>query len=112
VAPAPSDASGTVALATWRLLLDAGALQEGEPHLAATARPTEALMGADTARALGLAQAHAVVISTDKGSIELPVRIADVVDGAVWVPMSSERSRLLSIGARHGSAVRVTGGTA
>jgi len=109
---APSDASGTVALATWRLLLDAGALQEGEPHLAATARPTEALMGADTARALGLAQASAVVISTDKGSIKLPVRIADVVDGAVWVPMSSEGSRLLSIGARHGSAVRVTGGTA
>jgi len=112
VAPAMSAAQGTVALATWRLLLDQGVFQEGEPHLAATARPTEALMSADTARALGLGHASRVVVSTDQGSIELPLRIADVVDGAVWVPMTSEGSRVLSIGARHGSAVRVTGGSA
>ena len=112
VAPAASDASGTVALATWRLLLDAGALQEGEPHLAATARPTEALMSAETARSLGLGQAGSVTVSTDHGSLELPLRIADVVDGTVWVPMTSEGSRVLAIGASHGTRVRVTGGTA
>ncbi len=112
VAPAASDASGTVALATWRLLLDAGALQEGEPHLAATARPTEALMSSETARSLGLGQAGSVTVSTDHGSLELPLRIADVVDGTVWVPMTSEGSRVLAIGASHGTRVRVTGGTA
>jgi NADH-quinone oxidoreductase subunit G len=112
VTPALADAPGTMALATWRLLLDAGAMQEGEPHLAATARPTEALMGAETARALGLAQASSVVVSTDEGSIELPVCIADVVEGAVWIPMTSEGSRALAIGASHGSRVRVTGGRA
>ena len=112
VAPASTDAVGTVALATWRLLLDAGALQEGEPHLAATARPTEALMSEETARALGLGQAASVTVSTDQGSLELPLRIADVVDGAVWVPMTSEGSRVLAIGASHGTRVRVTGGAA
>ena len=112
VAPASSDAVGTVALATWRLLLDAGVLQEGEPHLAATARPTEALMSEETARALGLGQAASVTVSTDQGSLELPLRIADVVDGAVWVPMTSEGSRVLAIGASHGTRVRVTGGAA
>ena len=112
VAPAQSTSSGTVALATWRLLLDAGRLQEGEPHLAATARPTEVLMSAETARALGLAQAGSVTITADGGSLELPLRITDVVDGAVWVPMASEGSRVLAIGATHGSRVRVTGATA
>ena len=108
----PRRGTGTVALATWRLLLDAGALQEGEPHLAATARPTEALMSAETARSLGLAQAGSVTVSTDQGSLELPLRIADVVDGTVWVPMTSEGSRALAIGATHGTRVRVTGGAA
>ena len=112
VTPALDEAPGTTALATWRLLLDAGAMQEGEPHLAATARPTEALMGAETARALGLTEAASVVVSTDEGSIELPLRIADVVEGAVWIPMTSEGSRALAIGASHGSRVRVTGGRA
>jgi len=111
VAPAAADASGNVALATWRLLLDAGVLQEGEPHLAATARATEALMSAETARSLGLGQAGSVTVSTDQGSLELPLRIADVVDGTVWVPMTSEGSRVLAIGATHGTRVRVTGGT-
>ena len=112
VAPASSEAQGTVGLATWRLLLDSGALQEGEPHLAATARPTEALMSEETARALGLGRATRVVVSTAAGSLDLPLRIADVVDGAVWVPMTSEGSRVLTIGASHGARVRVTGGAA
>jgi NADH-quinone oxidoreductase subunit G len=112
VAPGSTESTSGTALATWRLLLDAGALQEGEPHLAATARPTEALMGAETARALGLAQSSSVVVATDQGAIELPLRIGDVVDGTVWIPMTSEGSRALSIGASHGTRVRVTGGTA
>jgi NADH-quinone oxidoreductase subunit G len=112
VAADAAESTGTVALASWRLLLDEGALQEGEPHLAATARPTEALIGAETARALGLTQSASIVVSTDQGSIELPLRITDVVDGTVWIPMASEGSRALAIGATHGSRVRVTGGAA
>ena len=69
-------------------------------------------MSAETARALGLAQASSVTVTADGGSLELPLRITDVVDGAVWVPMASEGSRVLAIGATHGSRVRVTGGAA
>lgn len=112
VAPTPEAGAGTVALASWRLLLDAGALQEGEPHLAATARATEALMSEATARDLGLASASSITVATDRGALKLPLRIADVVDGAVWVPLASEGSRVLAIGASHGSRIRVTGGAA
>ncbi|MGI9197909.1 MAG: NADH-quinone oxidoreductase subunit G [Candidatus Nanopelagicales bacterium] len=102
---------GTV-LASWRLLLDRGRLQEGEPHLAATARPTEALMSQATADSLGVAGSATVTLSTSAGSVTLPLRIADVVDGAVWAPLNSEGSALLAIGARHGSVVTVRGGAA
>jgi NADH-quinone oxidoreductase subunit G len=112
VAPVESAGSGTWALATWRLLLDAGTMQEGEPHLAATARPTEAWMSAATAQASGLADGSTITLSTDAGSISMPLRVTDVVDGSVWVPMASEGSRPLSIGAAHGARVRVTGGAA
>ncbi len=109
---APRDAAeaADLTLATWRLLLDDAALQEGEPHLAATARPTEALMSATTAQEHGLGQARSVVISTDRGSVELPLRLAEVAAGTVWVPMHSEGSDVLSLGAAHGSRVRVSGG--
>jgi NADH-quinone oxidoreductase subunit G len=109
VATATPAADGTVSLATWRLLLDSGRLQEGEPHLAATARPTEALMSSSTARALGLESSASITVATESGAIELPLRIADVVDGAVWVPTASEGCRVLTIGASHGSTVRVMG---
>ncbi len=109
---APASAGNGVALATWRLLLDAGALQDGEPHLAATARPVEALLNADTAAAHGLSQASSVVISTDRGSLELPLRIAEVADNTVWVPMHSTGSDVLELGATHGSRVRLSGGAA
>ena len=112
VAPAPAASPGTLALATWRLLLDAAAMQEGEPHLAATARPTEAHMAEETARALGLADGAAITVATDAGAITVPLRVADVAAGSVWIPMTSEGSRTLAIDAKHGSRVRVSGGPA
>ena len=109
---APATANDGVALATWRMLLDAGALQDGEPHLAATARPVEALLSADTAAAHGLSRASSVVISTARGSLELPLRIADVADNTVWVPMHSTGSDVLELGATHGARVQLSGGAA
>ena len=114
VAPstAAATSSGYALLATWRLLLDRGRLQEGEPHLAATARPTEAVMSLATATSLGVANSATVTLSTTTGSVTLPLSIGDVADGAVWAPLNSEGSALLGIGATHGSVVRVTGGAA
>lgn len=114
VAPstAAATSSGYALLATWRLLLDRGRLQEGEPHLAATARPTEAVMSLATATSLGVANSATVTLSTTTGSVTLPLSIGDVADGAVWAPLNSEGCALLGIGATHGSVVRVTGGAA
>lgn len=100
---------GSARLGSWRLLLDRGRLQEGEPHLAATARPTEALMSLSTAEALGVAGVDVITVSTDSGGITIPLRIADVVDGAIWAPMCSEGCDLISISAFHGSSVSITG---
>ena len=104
--------SGYALLSTWRLLLDRGRLQEGEPHLAATARPTEAVMSRATAESLGVANSATVTLSTDSGAVTLPLSIGDVADGSVWAPLNSEGSALLGIGATYGSVVRVTGGAA
>ena len=40
---------GEAVLSTWRMLLDAGRLQDGEPHLAGTARPPVVRLSAATA---------------------------------------------------------------
>jgi len=55
----------------------------GEPHLAATARPTEAVMSLATATSLGVANSATVTLSTTTGSVTLPLSIGDVADGAV-----------------------------
>ena len=64
---------GTV-LATWRQLLDSGVMQDGEPHLAATARPTVALVSAATAAGLG----ETVTVTGPDRLVTLPVAVGDV----------------------------------
>ncbi|MFM9136174.1 MAG: molybdopterin dinucleotide binding domain-containing protein [bacterium] len=69
-------------------------------------------MSESTAAALGVAGRSTVVLATDRGSVELPLRIDDVADGTVWAPLHSEGCDLHALGLRHGSTVRVTGGAA
>ena len=73
-------------LATWHWLLDDGSLQDGEPHLAGTARRPRLHLSAATAAALGASEGDAVTVSTDRGSLTLPLVVADLPDGVVWVP--------------------------
>jgi NADH-quinone oxidoreductase subunit G len=99
---------GTV-LASWRQLLDSGVLQEGEPHLAATARPTVALASSSTAAALG----ETVTVTGPAGSVTVPLVPGDVIDGVVWLPMNSPGCHIHSdLGAVPGSAVRISAGGA
>jgi NADH-quinone oxidoreductase subunit G len=77
-------AEGTV-LATWHQALDSGAMQENEPYLAATARPTVAVVPAAQAAELG----DVVTVRGPRGSVTLPAVAGDVVDGAVWLPLNS-----------------------
>ena len=96
-------------LATWRQLIDSGLLQEGEPHLAATARPTVALVSAATAAGLG----DTVTVSGPGGSLTLPVQTADVIDGVVWLPMNSPGCHIhADLGAVPGTPVQLTAGGA
>jgi NADH-quinone oxidoreductase subunit G len=101
-------ASGVV-LASWRQLLDSGVMQEGEPHLAATARPTVALVSAATAAALG----DFVTITGPLGSVTLPVAVGDVLDDVVWVPMNSPGCHIhADLGVVPGASVQISAGGA
>ncbi len=107
---APAASTDATVLASWRQLLDSGLMQDGEPHLAATARPTVALVSAATAAGVG----ESVTVTGPGGSITLPVEVGDVVDGVVWVPMNSPGCHIhADLGAVPGSGVRLSpGGTA
>jgi NADH-quinone oxidoreductase subunit G len=84
--------AGEVRLATWRLLLDDGRLQAGEPHLAGTARRPVARLSAATAAAAGVDSE--VTVATEHGAISLPVEITDMPDGVVWMPQYSPGSHV------------------
>ena len=107
----PVAAAGGMRLATWRALLDLGTLQEGEPYLAATARPVVATVSERTAASLGSPQT--VVVSGPIGSIELPLAIGEVLDDVVHLPMNSPACAVFgTLGVLHGSAVTVRAGGA
>jgi NADH-quinone oxidoreductase subunit G len=102
----PAPAVGQAVLATWRQLLDNGSLQIDEPHLAGTARPVVARLSESTANGY-----RTVTVSTERGSITLPVEVGDLPDGVVWLPANSDGSNVrVSLGAGHGSVVSITGG--
>jgi NADH-quinone oxidoreductase subunit G len=111
--PTPAPGEGEAVLATWRQLLDRGLLQEGDPYLMATARTPVARLSPSTADALGAADGADVTLSTDLGSITLPLIVTPMPDGVVWVPANSEGSTpRATLGAGHGDVVRISGGTA
>jgi NADH-quinone oxidoreductase subunit G len=79
-------------LATWTMLLDAGRLQDGEPHLAGTAKSATAMLSAATADEVGVRAGQRVRVSSARGVITLPVEIADLPDRVVWLPTNSAGS--------------------
>jgi NADH-quinone oxidoreductase subunit G len=82
----PSPDSGQAVLATWHQLLDGGSLQAGEPHLAGTARKPRVVLSAATAAEVGVARGDDVTVSTERGSITLPLLVGDMPDRVVWLP--------------------------
>ncbi|CUR54520.1 NADH-quinone oxidoreductase subunit G [metagenome] len=95
-----------LALATWKLLLDNGRLQDGDANLRATARNPVARVSQDTAQTLG---SDTVTLTGDRGSVTLPLEVADLADGTVWVPANSFGNGVLADLASPGSAVTVKG---
>ena len=106
-----SPAGVSAVLATWRQLLDRGLLQEGDPYLAATARPAVARLSPATAASVGAVDGGEVTVSTDSGSIVLPVVVTAMPDGVVWLPANSDGSvPRAALRAGEGDVVRIRGG--
>jgi NADH-quinone oxidoreductase subunit G len=104
--PTLASSEGGFTLSTWRQLLDSGLMQEGEPHLAATARPSVARISEQDYRALG--SPSALTVTGPQGSITLPAEMAQIVTGTVWLPMNSPDSHIYTqLGCGYGAAVSV-----
>jgi NADH-quinone oxidoreductase subunit G len=107
-ADTPNPGSGEAVLATWRMLLDAGLLQDGEPHLAGTARQPVARLSAATAAEIGVADGSALTIGAERGSLTLPVEVTEMPDRVVWVPQNSPGSRVhIDLRAQSGAIVAI-----
>lgn len=105
--PAPPGA-GEAVLTGWRMLLDNGRMQDGEPHLAGTARQPVLRLSADTAAEIGAADGDAVTVSTPRGSISLPLVITDMPDRVVCLPLNSSGSAVhRQLGVTVGATVRI-----
>jgi NADH-quinone oxidoreductase subunit G len=105
---AESKESKDFTLVSWRFLLDLGSLQEGEENLAGTAKKARAHISSSAAATLGVIESDFVVISSESGSIELPVLIREIADNLIWVPRNSEGSQVIpSLGFTRG-AVKVS----
>src|SRR5262249_34424069 len=108
-------ARGHAVLATWRQLIDAGSLQDGEPHLAGTARPARALLSPATATEIGAAAGDRLTVSTDRGELTLPLSIVDLPERVVWLPANAAGSgvhRTPGVTAGAVVAIRAGGGAA
>ena len=90
-----SNSNSELTLSSWRQLLDLGSLQEGEDNLAGTARKALAHISANRAAQIGVANGGQVRISSDKGSITLPVEISEMADNSIWVPRNSINSQVI-----------------
>ncbi|RYB90339.1 NADH-quinone oxidoreductase subunit G [Nocardioides glacieisoli] len=120
-APRPSKGAGkagSFALATWKQLIDLGSMQDGEAHLRATARPPVVRLNrAAYESVFGLLDdtepggSRLATVTGDRGSITLPVVVADLPDGVVWVPARSFGRGVLAELASPGSSVTVKGAT-
>jgi NADH-quinone oxidoreductase subunit G len=110
-APGADLSEGHFLLATWKLLLDDGRMLDGDEYLKATGRRAVALVSPSTLRGLGIDAGQLVTIATDRGSMELPVGVADLPDHVVWAPSTAvgmSLSRELGT-ATAGTVVRLEG---
>ncbi|MCW2944608.1 MAG: molybdopterin oxidoreductase, partial [Actinoallomurus sp.] len=109
-AVAAEPGAGEAVLATWRMLLDAGRLQDGEPYLAGTAKTPVARMSAATAEEIGAE--GKVTVATGHGEITLPLEITDMPDRVVWLPANSPGSAVYrDLGVQAGGVVKIQNGS-
>lgn len=104
----PEPGAGEAILATWRMLLDMGRMQDGEDFLAGTAHPAVVRLSPDTARRIGAGDGELVKVHNEQGSITLPLSVCQMPDSVVWVPMRSPGSQVhRELGPAMGRIVRI-----
>jgi len=109
---AAQPAAGEAVLATWRLLLDRGSLQEGEPHLAGTARTPVARLSPATASEIGAVDGAPLTVSSERGSVTVPLCVTSMPDRVVWLPAHSAGcSAQADLAAGAGTVVRIAPGS-
>ena len=114
ISPAPVQApgAGNAVLATHKLMLDEGRMQDFAPELAGTARRSVARMNVATMQAIGVAEGDLVNVSTSRGAITLPVAVTDLPEDVVWLPECSAASHVHeTLGAKNGSVVSIAANT-
>jgi NADH-quinone oxidoreductase subunit G len=87
LAPQPA---GELRLATWKQMIGDGRMLDGDVYLRATGRPPVVLLSSGTLAGLGIAAGSIVTLNGPSGSTTLPVAVADLPDGVVWTPTTSE----------------------
>ncbi|HHU37880.1 MAG TPA: NADH-quinone oxidoreductase subunit G, partial [Propionibacterium sp.] len=119
VAAAPAEEQAVAAggdglvLASWRLLIDGSAANDGADALKATAKPLVARLSPATASGLGLNEGDDVTITAGGGQVTLPLFVEDsMVDGVVWIPGNRAGAGLGELRVTAGETVTVTGGAA
>ncbi|MFB6615921.1 NADH-quinone oxidoreductase subunit G [Streptomyces sp. NPDC056367] len=106
--PMPRPGVGEAVLAGHRLLLDQGRLQEGDDALAGTRHEASARLSAATAAETGVKNGDVLAVTGPAGSVELPLRITEMPDRVVWLPLNSAGSGVLAdMGAAPGALVRI-----
>jgi NADH-quinone oxidoreductase subunit G len=100
--------SGLV-LSSWKQLIDDGRLQDGDDHYRATARRPVVLVNRATLDSVGVDEGDLVTLSGPLGSLDLPVRVADLVDGVVWAPASAPGASVRHLVGPAGSPVTLEG---
>jgi len=106
--PAPSNSSRPpLVLASWKQLIDDGRMQDGEKYLRETARKPVVLAARSLLDGLGIKEGDEVVLSGPRGSLTLPIGIADLADGVVWAPATAPGASVRDRVGPAGSAVSI-----
>ncbi|MBH0777752.1 NADH-quinone oxidoreductase subunit G [Nocardia bovistercoris] len=106
--PVARPEQGTALLASWRMLLDSGRMQDGEPNLAGVARPPVVRLSSSTATEIGAEDNAAITVTTGHGSITAPLLITEMPDRVVWLPMNSPDCAVLDrLAVRPGAIVQI-----
>ncbi|MEO5654214.1 MAG: NADH-quinone oxidoreductase subunit G [Marmoricola sp.] len=98
-------------LASWKQLIDDGRMQDGDEAMRLTARKPIVLVNAATLAGLGVDTGALVTLTGPLGSVELPVAVGDLAEGAVWAPASAPGLSVRHLVGPAGSQVTVTATT-